>query len=181
MRPGLNPLTPPKDRDRMTDTHPGHIPATDLADLLNNEGHKRADFVRDLHRLVAKHAITTVKIATGATAHHPAHGHITIISAHPTTTGHVTIAAPHEARADGTELHTVYAHELTTDRPPTPKYFTTRQHYQQAPIGTRATVVAGDTTGITYTKKGPGYWSAGHMYEDLDDANMAELITRPAE
>lgn len=161
----------------MTDTHPGHIPATDLAALLNNNGHKRADFVRDLHRLVATHAITTVNIATGATAHHPDHGQITIISAHPTTTGHVTIAVPHDSNDDGVKTVTVYAHELTPERPPLPSKLTTRQHYQQAPIGTRVTVTAGDGMGLTYTKKAPSYWTAGYLNPELDDETIAQFCT----
>lgn len=176
-----SPIDTTKDQDPMTDTHPGHIPATELAALLNDNGHKRADFLPSLHKLVATHAITTTNIATGDTAHHPRHGQITIISAHPTATGHVTIAVPHDGRADGTELHNVYAHELTTDSPQLPNKLTTRQHYQQAPIGTRVTVTAGDNTGITYTKRVPGYWSSAYMYAELDDASMAELFTQLAE
>lgn len=172
-----SPIDTTKDHHHMTDTYPGHIPATDLAALLNNDGHKQSSFLPKLHKLVAKHAVTTIDIATGTIAHHPRHGKITIISAHPTTTGHVIIAVPRDSSVDGVELHTVYAHELTTDQPPLPSKLTTRQHYRQAPIGTRVTVTAGDSAGISYTKKGPSHWAAGHMYAELGDDAMTQFCT----
>lgn len=158
-------------------THPNHIPVDELAALLNHDGHKRADFVRDLHMLVAAHATITVDIATGATAYHPDHGDITIVSAHPTRTGHVTIAAPHASNDDGVKTVTVYAHELTPERPPLPSKLTTRQHYQQAPIGTSVLVITDVDRGLTYTKKGPSYWTAGFMYPELDDDSMTQFDT----
>lgn len=159
-------------------THPDHIPVDELAALLNHDGHKRADFVRDLHMLVAAHATLAVDIATGATAYHPDHGDITIISARPTRTGHVTIAVPHASNDDGVETATVYAHELTPERPPLPAKLTTRQHYRQAPIGTAVTITAGDSGGVIYTKKGPNYWVSGWRgHAERTDSDMTDLLT----